>query len=113
MKKRHFPPRVARSLPGFLLVGAMASFLTACAWLTPTKPTVEQGNHVDVAHLKQLHLGMTRDEVSELLGTPILNNVLEPNEWHYVYSLQQDKKPLEVRNITIVFMHDKVARITR
>ena len=51
------------------------------------KLNIEQGNIIDQAKVNQLKIGMTGEQVKFLLGTPVMVNIFNPQEWIYYYKL--------------------------
>ena len=51
------------------------------------KLNIEQGNIIDQAKVNQLKVGMTGEQVKFLLGTPVMVNIFNPQEWIYYYKL--------------------------
>jgi outer membrane protein assembly factor BamE len=73
---------------------------------------IPQGNRIDAALLEKLEIGMTRNQVRFLLGTPAVLDPYHPDQWHYVYFLKtgSDKK-IEKRQMTLVFSGDLLSAI--
>ena len=46
---------------------------------------IDQGNSIAIKQLEQLELGMTRNEVQFLMGTPLINDPFHANRWDYIY----------------------------
>lgn len=59
-------------------------------WSIVHKPTIQQGNVLTEEMLNELELGMSKEQVKFLLGTPSMVDVFHPDRWDYVYWL---KKP--------------------
>ncbi len=47
---------------------------------------IDQGNSITIKQLEQLELGMTRNEVQFLMGTPLIKDPFHANRWDYIYS---------------------------
>ena len=73
---------------------------------------IPQGNRIDAELIEKLEIGMTRNQVKFLLGTPAVQDPYRPNEWHYVYYLKtgEDGK-IESRRMTLVFTDDQLSSI--
>lgn len=70
---------------------------------------VQQGNIIEQKQLDQLKTGMSKKQVSFLLGSPIITDAFHKNEWDYVYTLRQgDSSYIEKRRLTLVFKGDKL-----
>ena len=74
---------------------------------------IEQGNIIDAAAANELEPGMTRQQVLALLGRPVLQPVLNPDRWEYVYYKKQPDKPVEKKLVIVHFANDKVTDVEK
>ena len=79
--------------------------------LTPYKMDINQGNFVSADMREKLKLGMTRQQVRYVLGTPLINDVFHGDRWDYVYRLERGGKLVEQQHLVIYFEGDKLLRI--
>lgn len=86
--------------------------LNGCAIFKVYKPTIQQGNDLTQGMVNQLHPGMTKSQVLHVLGTPVLNNILDEDHWAYVYTLQKNGKNIEERRLDLYFHNDRLKRIS-
>jgi outer membrane protein assembly factor BamE len=109
-----------RRLPRGALVLCAAALLPACqsAQLVPRIPglepyrmTIQQGNNLSQEMVAQLKLGMTREQVRFVLGTPLLMDVFHADRWDYVYYRELPGGKREQRNLSVVFDKDKLVRV--
>lgn len=77
----------------------------------PYKIDVPQGNVITPKQLETLALGMTRNQVRFVLGTPLVADPFHPDRWDYFYSLKRDGQIVESRRLTAVFQADKLAEV--
>jgi len=54
--------------------------------LHPYKIDIQQGNVITAEMLEKLHIGMTKPQVKNLLGTSVLSESPTKNQWLYVYN---------------------------
>ena len=83
-----------------------ASLIIACAFLTACsiyKPDIAQGNIVSASQMAELKVGMTRQQVSQTLGTAMLQDVFNTNRWDYVYRNLKGNGALAQRVLTVYF----------
>jgi outer membrane protein assembly factor BamE len=113
-----------RDIPrlGLVLAAAAAGMvLSACGNLNGTgdrlvesiKPyriTVVQGNVVTREQVAVLRPGMSRIQVRDILGTPLLASVFHADRWDYVFTFRrQGTEPLS-RRVTVFFKGDLLER---
>ena len=106
--------RVTLALCVAALVGACSSFNEATRdmanALTLYKPEVVQGNFVSKEQVAQLQPGMTRLQVRDLLGTPLMTSLFHEGRWDYVFTIErQGVKPQQYR-LTLFFNGDALDR---
>ena len=76
--------------------------------LSPYKPEVVQGNFVSGEQVKLLKPGLTRAQVKELLGSPMVTSVFHQNRWDYVFSIKRLGVQTQLRKLTVFFNGDVV-----
>jgi len=94
----------------FLLPLFLALFLPACSLVY--RIDVQQGNYVTQDLVDRLKPGMTKAEVKQLLGTPLLIDVFHANRWDYFFSNVKGRKPEDSSRLSVFFENDKLARHT-
>ena len=72
---------------------------------------IRQGNVVDAAMLARLQVGMDRERVRTLLGTPQLIDPFRPDRWDYTFTERKGYAQRTQRNVTLVFEGDALARV--
>ena len=72
---------------------------------------VQQGNAVDREMLDRLEIGMDRNKVRFILGTPLLADPFHQDRWDYVYSLRSGSEPEVRQRVSLYFADDRLARI--
>ena len=92
----------------------LAPVLASCSgvpFLTPYKMEIRQGNFVTAEMRGKLKLGMSRQQVRYVLGTPLVSDAFHGNRWDYVYRLEQDRKIVDQQHLTLYFEGDKLVKI--
>jgi outer membrane protein assembly factor BamE len=80
--------------------------------LKPYRPDMVQGNFISKEQLERLKLGMDREEVKVVLGTPLITSVMHPNRWDYVFAFKRgDTQLVEQRQVTLLFEKDLLKKI--
>jgi len=101
------PALAAVDLP--LLVACESARQWTPPILQPYRPDVQQGNVVTKEMADQLAVGMTRDQVRFLMGTPALVSVFHQDRWDYVYLLKRGKgAEVQSRRLTVFFKDNRL-----
>ncbi|WP_194757309.1 outer membrane protein assembly factor BamE [Aliidiomarina indica] len=93
---------------------ALAFALTNCAVFDPLvyKIDIPQGNYVEQQDIDQLRVGMTKEQVRFVLGSPVAENAYRSGEWHYVYRLKPGRGSVTTRHLTVHFDNELVASLS-
>ena len=94
----------------FLAPLVLCAALTGCGLVH--KIDVQQGNYVTEDLVARLKPGMTKVEVKQLLGTPLLADVFHANRWDYYFSNVKGGKAADRKRLTILFQDEKVVSFT-
>lgn len=81
------------------------------SWITPYKIDIVQGNFVSREQAAALNKGMSRNQVREVLGTPLLASVFHENRWDYVFTFRRQGTEPQARKVTLFFDGDVLQRI--
>jgi outer membrane protein assembly factor BamE len=73
---------------------------------------VQQGNYVTQDVAAKLKTGMTKAEVRNLLGTPLLVDTFHNNRWDYFFSNVQRGRAENRTRLSVFFENDKVVSFT-
>ena len=84
-------------------------FASGCGVLY--RQPIYQGNLLDKAAVDQLQAGMDKRQVMTLLGTPSIRDPFHHDRWDYTASQRVGRTgTLEVKNMTLYFENDALAR---
>ena len=78
--------------------------------ITPYKVEVVQGNFVSREQVEALRPGMSRQQVRDTLGTPLLASVFHADRWDYVFTLNRQGVQSQARKLTVWFKGDAMER---
>lgn len=96
-----------------LMVGVLTAGLSACGttnWGFPYRATIQQGNWITSEQVAQLQVGMARDQVRFILGTPALQDIFHADRWDYPFYNQPGYGADELRKFTVWFDQDQLTR---
>lgn len=97
--------------PGRLgLVLLLGAALSACSFLEPYRVPVVQGNVVTREQAGALRPGMSRIQVRDILGTPLLASVFHADRWDYVFTLKRQGLESQARRVTVYFKGEVLDR---
>lgn len=74
--------------------------------LTPHRIDVQQGNVVTQEQMSRVKPGMSRLQVRDILGSPLLTDPFHVDRWDYIFTLRQQGKPLQRRSVVLSFNGD-------
>ncbi len=111
--------RTALEIPALTVIACLA--LTACSgrstsavnpvnWITPYKVDVIQGNFISREQVELLKAGMTRAQVKDVLGTPLLSSLFHVDRWDYVFTLKRRGVEPQSFKYTVFFKGDQLER---
>jgi outer membrane protein assembly factor BamE len=72
---------------------------------------VFQGNLLEKSNVEQLKPGMDKSQVLALLGTPPIADPFHQERWDYVASERRGHGKTEIKNLTVWFEGDKLAKM--
>lgn len=97
-----------RKLLLILMIAGSLVATSGCVY----RAALSQGNLIKQEDLDQVEVGMTRNQVRFLLGTPLIDDPFHQARWDYVYFIRIGRDPATFKRwVTIVFEGDIVAEI--
>ena len=78
----------------------------------PYKHDVVQGNFVSKEQVDALQPGMSRQQVRDILGTPLLSSIFHGDRWEYVFRLERRGAETQKYRMTVHFKGDTLARFS-
>jgi outer membrane protein assembly factor BamE len=75
------------------------------------KMTVQQGNIITEKMVNQIALGMNREQVRYVLGTPLLTDLFHRDRWDYLYTIRRGHEPMQSKRLTLWFQGDRLVSI--
>jgi outer membrane protein assembly factor BamE len=94
-------------LPLLMLTVALAT--TGCGIFY--KQPIYQGNLIEKHAVDQLQVGMSKQDVQTLLGTPSVQDPFNASRWDYTSTQRIDRRgTTQIKNFTVYFENDAVVR---
>jgi len=94
-----------------VLTGCADTSRRVVSMAKPYRVEVVQGNFVSREQVQALQTGMSRQQVREILGTPLVTSVFHSDRWEYVFTLQRPNVAAQTRRLTVFFEGDVLARV--
>jgi outer membrane protein assembly factor BamE len=108
---------VIATIGGILLITGCTSAVdeTQRAWMNkifrPYVPDVVQGNFISSEQYSKLQVGQSREQVRQILGTPLLASYFHANRWDYVFEFKRANQVMgKERRVTVFFEGDKLVK---
>ena len=79
--------------------------------LRPYRVEIVQGNVVTKERAERVEPGMSRAQVRDILGTPLLTDIFHADRWDYTFLLNRPGTPTELRVVVAHFEGDKLTRL--
>jgi len=101
----------------YATVVASMVLLAGCGGFGVHRIDIQQGNLITQDQLDRVKPGMSRNDVKNALGTPLLQDVFHANRWDYYFTNDQATsygpfgREKQKYQVTILFENEKVARI--
>ncbi len=93
-----------------VLLFTLVSGLYACN--IPYKIDIEQGSNITAQEFSKVSIGMSKDEVKLILGTPLLKDTFNENRWDYVqYYISAKKKERKQNIVSLYFSNELLVNI--
>ncbi len=75
------------------------------------KPTITEGSDLEIDAVKKIKIGMTKDDVINLIGTPSINDPFHQDQWDYIHHSSIDGEMLVHYRLTLIFSENYLAEI--
>lgn len=69
-----------------------------------------EGNLLETRNVEQLQVGMSREQVYSLLGTPAISDPFHQDRWDYLASHRREHDPAQIKNLTLWFDNGRLLR---
>ena len=79
--------------------------------ITPYRLEVVQGNVITQEQAALIKPGLTRAQVRDVLGSPLLTDPFHVDRWDYVFTIRRQGAPSQLRRVVVLFKSDVLASI--
>ena len=79
--------------------------------ITPYRADVLQGNVVTKEQLDALRPGVSREQVRQVLGAPLLTDPFHADRWDYVFTIRRQGVETQRRSLVVFFTGDRMDRL--
>lgn len=87
--------------------------LASCGnFLKPHKVSIQQGNVVTQEMIFKLKPGMNKRQVQYILGTPLIVDTFNDDQWHYIYSLRNPDGQTIRQRLSVDFVDGSLSQFT-
>ncbi len=99
------------ALAAIIIVSLLGGCGLRIPGVTPYRMEIQQGNYVTQEMTSALRPGMGKEQVRQILGTPLLNDAFHVDRWDYVYWREDEWGKREQRKFAVFFMDGKLVRV--
>ena len=92
------------------LGGSQQGMPSIGSMVTPYKIDIQQGNVVTREQAQALQPGMSRLQVRDILGSPLLTSVFHADRWDYVFTFKRQGQPPQQRKLVVFFKGEVMER---
>ena len=84
----------------------LSLWLVSCAY----KIEIVQGSILTTEDITQLQLGMNKEQVEYILGTPNIIDSLNPNRWDYIFRTKKGRQT-SLKKGYVIFLNERLVEI--
>lgn len=109
-------------MPRLFVLTPLVCLLTACsswvghsdrfAYVVPLyKVEIVQGNVITKEQAERVKPGMSREQVRDLLGSPMVADAFHADRWDYVFTIRRQGAPSQARKVVARFKGEQLAAL--
>ena len=97
----------------FLTVVLLSILISGCGILDPWvyKIDKQQGNITEQKKVDKLEIGMTKEQVRFVMGTPMAVDSFNSDRWDYIYTYKPGHGDFKQNNLTLFFVDNRLSKI--
>jgi len=105
------PPAALLALAGLAGCQSLQSSDNFLGVVTPYRVEIVQGNVVTKEQAEAVKPGMSRVQVREILGSPLLTDAFHADRWDYVFTIRRQGAAPQRRSVVVMFDGDVLKSI--
>lgn len=67
------------------------------------RPEISQGNYLTENDIAKIHIGLTKQQINNILGTSRLKDPFGSNTWYYISRRKSGHESITQQSITLIF----------
>ncbi len=79
--------------------------------ITPYKAEVVQGNFVSKEQKDALQNGMPRQQVRDILGSPLVTSAFHADRWDYAFTIRRQGQEPQQRKLSVFFKGEELIKV--
>ncbi|SNY97578.1 outer membrane protein assembly factor BamE [Halomonas sp. hl-4] len=92
-----------QKLTRIITLSVSIAVISGCSYVGVYKRDIPQGNLVTEEMVDQLQPGMTQEQVTYVMGRPLLEAPFDARQWDYIFRLDKAYSDVEKRRVTLTF----------
>ena len=94
----------------FLIILSIIVLFSGCVY----QANISQGNLIEADDVDQIEIGMTKNQIRFLLGTPMIDDPFNEDRWDYVYYLKVGRDSAIFKKwVSLTFENNQVTEINK
>lgn len=90
-----------------ILASVMTFSMTGCVY----RIDIPQGNYVEQKQVNKLRVGMTKAQVTYVMGSPMVTDQNDPNTWYYINYLKPGWDKEQRQDLILSFKDDRLVSL--
>ena len=95
----------------FLMAACASNDNSRSGIFEPYRFDIPQGNYITADAVALIKVGMSREQVRAVLGTPLIVDAFRTNRWDYVFHYLHANGKSESRRAAVLFDKEKVLKV--
>lgn len=84
-------------------LGCLCILLASCYVID-----IQQGNIIHPEKVNKLRVGMSKEQVRYIMGSPVLESAFNDDQWDYVYTMRDSRRRFTSQHVGLTFKNNKL-----